>query len=343
MFQFSVNQLTVVLLVVFVQQALSQDDILTSYPILNERVERCKAEMQRGRGKAIIFGRVVLEGDEDPIYVKSQMEILPGGFFADVVKDLERPVGFRMHQYQPYDLELAGREGDLINVGVLQLRKLPQAEQVSLSGEVQLEGSVDASGVKAFLTVANGPVNTPSNGTEPRRKWPQPIEVEVNDQGQIEMNGLSPIRYYFWVEAPGYVKDSQYVTISDSDSYSLGTVNLEKVRKFQLHYLVSPTAEFESVLTQVADLETGTTWKATPDIYGFDLKFGGEQGKVIANASYAPCSLADLGPGSLQEFLDIDHRKAQRSVRNNELKDGHVYLLNQQFWKRYILFRFELK
>ena len=65
----------------------------------------------------IIVGRVVLDGPGDSQDVYAQMLILEGGYFASATKDLVRPVGFHMHGYIPFDLELKGRSGarDAVN------------------------------------------------------------------------------------------------------------------------------------------------------------------------------------------------------------------------------------
>ena len=73
---------------------------------LEAKIDKARREIEkRGRGH-IIVGRVVLDGDGEVRYVKSQMEILPEGYFAGPIKDMERPVGFRKHQYAPYDLQV---------------------------------------------------------------------------------------------------------------------------------------------------------------------------------------------------------------------------------------------
>ncbi|MHC5182778.1 MAG: redoxin domain-containing protein, partial [Planctomycetota bacterium] len=73
---------------------------------LKAHIDRARKRV-KGSGKGhVIVGQVVLDGEGDVREVNAQMEILSGGYFAGPVKDLNRPVGFRMHQYAPYDLKL---------------------------------------------------------------------------------------------------------------------------------------------------------------------------------------------------------------------------------------------
>jgi hypothetical protein len=90
-------------------------------------------------------------------------------------------------------------------------------------------------------------------------------------------------------------------------------------------------------------LAGGDRWKATPDISGWDLTFKQENGKILFEYFYAPCFIADLGNTDMQKFLSIDKATAKEDPRNMEVKDGHVYLLNSQTWKRHILFKIQIQ
>jgi len=55
-----------------------------------------------------------------------------------------------------------------------------------------------------------------------------------------------------------------------------------------------------------------------------------------------PCSIADLGPGKLDDFLEVDAASARFTQLGSIFAHpGHVYLLNQQAIKHWVLFQVE--
>ncbi len=160
----------------------------------------------------VIVGRVVLDGEGDVREVCAQMEILSGGYFAGPVKDLNRPVGFRKHQYAPYDLQLKGNQaGGILDVGTFHMKPLKTEELQDFKAKVVLEDGGDLLQAKVMLSVMNGPVNTPHNGTSPRPFWPQPVTVSAQKDGSIEASGFSPIEYYCIIDAPDYLRQAHPV------------------------------------------------------------------------------------------------------------------------------------
>ena len=73
---------------------------------LEAKIDKATAEVQKRKTGHVIVGRVFLDGRGNVRDVRAQMEILSEGYFAGPTKNLDRPVGFRMHQYAPYDLQL---------------------------------------------------------------------------------------------------------------------------------------------------------------------------------------------------------------------------------------------
>ena len=78
---------------------------------LEAKIAKATAEIQKRKMGHVIVGRVVLDGRGNVRDVCVQMEVLSEGYFAGPTKDLDRPVGFRMHQYAPYDLRRKDRFG----------------------------------------------------------------------------------------------------------------------------------------------------------------------------------------------------------------------------------------
>jgi hypothetical protein len=73
----------------------------------------------------------------------------------------------------------------------------------------------------------------------------------------------------------------------------------------------------------------------------FDLEFPQNDGKISFRFGYDG-SIADLGPGKLQDFLGVDPTSAVFTGPWNLLpQSGHVYLLNQIYLKHWVLFQLE--
>jgi hypothetical protein len=270
------------------------------------------------------------------------MEILPDGYFAGETRDLIAPVGFRMHRYAPYDLKLRGMKGSLVDVGTIHMTALKEEQLVALKGKVALEEDGDASQAVLYLSVTHGPINTPHNGTSPRRYWPQPIKVQALENGLIEASGFSPIRYYCRVVAPGYLEKVFPVEFNAGQTLDLGTVTLEIPRQILLSYIVATEPPFDLKNMQTASIPAGTKWKAldNKECYGWDLEFAQEKGSIIMKYFYAPCYLRDLGKGEIADYVNIEKTEVgQNQPQNQKAKNEHVYLLHQEHWKRWVLFK----
>ena len=314
---------------------------------LRDRIDKVKKSSVRSEDNRVIVGKVVVEGADDPTLVKSQMLILKDGFFAGVTKDAFRQVGFRMHGYAPFDLDLVDKkfnvtDGKVIDVGIIQMKRIPKEKLLNVKGAISLQGSGDSKSARIAFSVANGPVNTPSNGTEPRRKYAKSIIVSPSETGVFEHSGFSPIRYYCSITAPGHVQHGFYVDFSNNEDAFLGRIRVEKQRTIQLEYIVSKNRTFDVDTAKETTTSSGQRWKATPDIYGWDLEFTQNRQKIGCTHSYGPCKMADLGEGGLSDFADKNDHVPTRSPRGISLHDGHVYLLLQQHWKRNVLLKVKL-
>lgn len=311
---------------------------------LRAQIEKAQETVKRYGGGHVIVGRVQLDGPGDPRDVNAQMEILEDGYFAGETKDLVRPVGFRMHGYAPLDLELKGRSGEIVDVGTIHMKQLAKAELLALRGRAQLEGQENADGVSVRLSVMNGAVNTPHNGTSPRRHWPALVMAEIAGDGAFVAEGFSPIEYYCTVQAPGFVMKSFPVAFESGKNLDLGTILLERPFEIALTYFVTDKPPFDSSPEQKSVLSGGDRWKATPDIYGWDLEFKQKDGEILFDYSYAPCYLMDLGEGSIHDFVqNASDENPQERPQKMKVQSGHVYLLNQAHWKRWVLFEVKIR
>ena len=247
-----------------------------------------------------------------------------------------------MHRYAPYDIKLKGMEGALVDVGTIHMTLLTEDQLVGLKGTVALEDNGDASVAVVYLSVSNGPVNTPHNGTSPRGYWPKPIEIHVLENGLIEASGFSPINYWCRVTASGYLEKGFPVEFSAGQTFDLGTVTLEKPRQIWLSYIVAAEPPFDLRALETVTIPAGTRWKAldNKECYGWDLEFLQDKGVIMMKAFYAPCYLQDLGKGEIADYVNVDKTKiGQNQPMDQKAKSEHVYLLDQEHWKRWVLFK----
>jgi hypothetical protein len=311
---------------------------------LEAKIAKARERVQKRKMGHVIVGRVVLDGTGDVPDVHAQMDILPEGYFAGPTKDLVRPVGFRMHQYAPYDLQLKGmkkdKKRDLVDVGTIHMKPLSKDKLVDFKAKVALEEGGDLLQASILLSVRNGPVNTPSNGTEGRRYWPEPIKIEVQGNGLAKASGFSPINYWCIVKAPDYLKRSFEIEFKEGQTLDLGTITLEKPKQIKLAYIVSKEPPFDMNDLKTVKIPAGTRWKAVDDIYGWDLEFKQDKGSILMSYSYAPCYLWDLGSGEIEEYTDADKSGlGQKLRRDHPASNKHVYLVHQVTWKRWVLFK----
>ena len=126
----------------------------------------------------------------------------------------------------------------------------------------------------------------------------------------------------------------------------MGTVELEIPKQIHLSYIVAEQPPFDFALLQETTIPAGTKWKVADNnqCYGWDLEFAQDKGDVILKYSYAPCYLRDLGKGEVVDFINVSKSKIrQNEFRGHKAKNGHVYLVDQQAWKRWILFKIAIE
>jgi len=276
--------------------------------------------------------------------VNAQMEVLSGGYFAGEVDNLEQPICFRLHGYAPLDVELKGRSGDIVDLGTLHMSPMPAAKLANLMGRLALDGQESASKASIRLSIEYGPINTPNLSISSRKHWAQPIRAKIGEDGRISASGFSPLPYKCTVEVPGYVMKTFIVSFKEGETYDLGTVSLEKPKPIELTYIVAEKPPFDATKKKNTIIVGGDKWKATPDIYGWDLEFIQDQGEIFCNYTYGPCHFKDLGSGDMIDYLDstIDTDLKDGPIKE-KVQSGHVYLVDQRFWKRWILVRVSLK
>ncbi|QDV83183.1 LamG-like jellyroll fold domain-containing protein [Planctomycetes bacterium TBK1r] len=316
------------------------------------RMKRAVAERDRyreaNRDAHLIVGRVQLQGNDDPESVRSQMIIVQEGFFVDVIRDLKMPIGFRHADYKPLDFTLpeaaVPEENGIIDVGIVKMSKASLADKGRITGKLMLEATDDAGAARVSVTLSTPRANTPSNGTEGVGRKHRSMTLKVGRDGTVQSEPVSEGDYYIGLSADGHVSTSRRVTVNAGEDTDFGHVGLELPRKIKITYRVLETGDsnFAESPEMVKAFPAGHRWKATPDIYGWDLEFEQSGGKIAFSYSYGPCQIKDLGPGTLDDHLDALPEAATDSPRGMEVTSGHVYLLNQKHWKHAVLFRAEI-
>ena len=199
--------------------------------VLKTRLEKCIKEIKDYGYGQIIIGKVVVDEPGAPEFVTAQMNIEKDGAFVDVVKNLKTPICFRMHQFKPVDVSLDGMSGEIIDLGEIKIDKLPENQLVPLKAQLVFAEDISPEAVadaKVTLGISRDKVNTPSNGSEGRSRWPEPVTIKVEESGSMNMDGFSPARYYLKVEVPGYETFIRSVDFDKRSGADLGKIKLKK-------------------------------------------------------------------------------------------------------------------
>jgi hypothetical protein len=314
------------------------------------RLEQARREVETYNRGHIVFGRIVLGGSKgaktpDARAVTSQMIILDEGYFVDAVGAADKPIGFRLHGYEPVDVVPQG-PGPVEDLGIIRIEPLPAGRVASVKGRFQIEphtGAPRPDQINVSWQILNGPVNTPHNGTEGSNQFTQsPIKCKVAPDGTFSVSGMSPAKYYMSIAAPNCANQSQYCEFTEGESKQLDPITVEFNRSMNVEYVVSPDADFSKAKAANKKLRTNDRWNVNNDTAtnSCDLTIGQKDGRLLLNWSHGPCFITDLGPGTLAERLAAGPADSAGSQAQGVLvDDGHVYLVHQKALKRWFLFR----
>lgn len=188
------------------------------------RAQKIVAQFKKG---SVAVGQIVVEdGKTEPEEVLAQMPILPEGYFAGEVGDLQKPIAFRSHGYENLDVPLEGKKGDLVYVGKAVLKPLKKDEEATLKGIIALDAVKTAESATLTLTMNVGPVNTPHGGFSPRTHWPKGFTVPVSKTGEFSISGMSPSNYLLAVTADEHVPYSVVLALKAGEVHDAGKVHL---------------------------------------------------------------------------------------------------------------------
>jgi hypothetical protein len=291
-------------------------------------------------GGHVIVGRVLGEEWDDPSRVVAQMRIHGEGYFVSSVGASGRPIGFRKQGYLPAEITPTGQPGSVEYVGEVRLGPLPEAMGSEVRGKIVLDGESPATTARAWLSMMVDPINTPSGGSGIYTS--DTVNVAVSGSGEFSASGLSPGRYSLQVVAPGHVFQHRFVTLEPGETHGAGTVALERARQITISYRVAPSPPFSQARLERQTAHGGGQFRANPQDPRIDLMFPQNHGEIRCQGMYMS-SIADLGPGKFDDFLEIDPKSARfiDSPSSIMAQPGHVYLLDQKSLKHWVLFELQ--
>ena len=290
----------------------------------------------------VIVGRVICEEGDDPTRVLAQMPIQSEGYFAGQVADSHRPVGFRRAGYFPIQIIPSGEPGSVEYVGEVRLKRMPETMASAVRGKIVLEGEVQPTPVKARLSLLV-PFNLPSyGGNQGYRDYDN---ATVSRSVEFSASGLSPTDYSVYISAPGYVGQNRTFRLNPGETHEEGTIALERARQVTISYRVATRPPFTKASPERQTVLGGdrfrANWQDSPEYY-HDLEFPQNNGKISFRVVYGNGSIADLGPGKVEDFLVVDPTSAKFTDPQNVVpQSGRVYLLNPRWWNHWVLFQLE--
>jgi hypothetical protein len=208
---------------------------------------------------------------------------------------------------------------------------MPETMVSAVRGKIVLEGEVQPTPVTARLSLLV-PFNFPSYGGN--QNYRDYDNATVSRSVEFSASGLSPTDYSVYISAPGYVGQERTFRLNPGENHGEGTVTLERSRIITVSYRVATRPPFTKASPERQTVFGGgrfrANWQDSPEYY-HDLEFPQNNGKISFWAGYGPCSIADLGPGKVEDFLVVDPTSAKfTDPRNVVPQSGHVYLLNHQ-------------
>jgi hypothetical protein len=163
---------------------------------------------------------------------------------------------------------------------------------------------------------------------------------------EFSASGLSPTVYSVSISAPGHVGQQRTFRLNPGETHEEGTITLERARQIAISYRVATRPPFTKARAERQTVFGGdrfrANWQDSPEHY-HDLEFLQNDGKISFRVVYGNDSIADLGPGKVEDFLGVDPTSAKFSdPRNVVPQSGHVYLLDRQkSRKHWVLFRLD--
>jgi hypothetical protein len=294
------------------------------------------------QSSTVIVGRIALPeiSPKQSPRIAAQMRFFSENYFSAHVQ-VGRPVGFRLHGFQPLDYVPKGSEGEVEFVGDLKMIKTRANQQSTVSGKLisgDGKGRLPSDVKVGVYTVADN-INW-SNNSGGDQGGGDGITLTGDDvsSASFRIKGLSPITYGFFASCRGYSSVRRTLRIEPSKNLDLGGIRLFQSRIFTVDAItcLGNQIQDQSVETSVMHFSQ-PFWPLNGFIPGRSTKFGlsqhGSNATLIFN--YGSPRIVSLGDGSPDDFkkLSLERIKgliSPRTVRELQLVENRVYVFHDR-------------
>lgn len=313
---------------------------------LKERRELAE-RFRREREWAYVFGRIVLEGPDNPRLVDGQMEIHRSGWFLGSVGRRDEPIEFRMAGYQTAKVVHGGAPATIVNVGEVILSPYLFDELATVRAELLFESAVKSKDVTVRVLIQHPPTNSASGGTDGFLARPRVENVAVRNR-RIQKTGLSPLPHVIHIEAPGHLPLRREFDLSAGGTTDLGVLRIAASPQLSVELATADGPDFSQSEPRTLALAINEFFDTRPG--GRDWVESGrlrfledrqDKRTFRIHCGLGGLQVTDLGKGTLGDFLGpVKHEKQPRKERG-VAREGHVYLLSHSNtrWPQWTLLR----
>jgi thiol-disulfide isomerase/thioredoxin len=188
-----------------------------------------------GQGTYAVGRLVVADGKFSPPDVMFQVPLTAEGYFATEIGDPSGSLAFRAPGYNNLDVPLTAADADeeasdgqapAIVLGDVTMQPLGADQAATLHGRVAPDDAEKAKSAEVTLSLGMGPSNTPHGGYSPRKGWPEPMTVEVNEDGTFDVSGLNPSEYSVSITADDHAALRKSITLEPGEKHDAGELTL---------------------------------------------------------------------------------------------------------------------
>jgi hypothetical protein len=287
-----------------------------------------RAKNPEDRQAVLLVGQVRADGLPNHLLpeILSQGLIWPEGCFSILARE-GRPVGFRLHGYEPLDYVPKGSEGLIEYVEMLTLQR-PRLQRLgAIEGQVIFEGGRIPSNAVVELHACIDKVSSHDNSGKFDVRWGRRFPVSIRADGRFQVNGISSIRHEFWITAPGFKQEDRIFHLAPSEKKSLPPIFVQRDKEAAVSTLTSQAGGFlksreQSFVPWPTDQGPFRhfdvpSWEGI-GIIGVGLWLGLGYNKPVAY----------LGTRELKDYRDIDIEDFEPPGRYRlQLREGAVYLV----------------
>ncbi|EMI56886.1 WD40 repeat domain-containing serine/threonine protein kinase [Rhodopirellula sallentina] len=279
--------------------------------VFRERVEACRKEFP---GYPVIYGTVRVEGNTSPTDIAAQMSIEDDGTFACSVADLDDPIGFRKHGYDPIDLIPSDFGSEIVAVGEVLMTPVESSESAAVIGQV----SSGISGIRSLsIHCTLGPINSPRGRTDPNSHQPRAIRIKTDDHGKFQIEDLSPASHLVSISGVRYRPKYLPLHLKPGQTIDLGEITLDRPKSVVLEYTFLQNGRVDRETIQRRPVTLGETWRPLPNEQGWEIGFGQHNEAVMLSTNYP--RIIELGQTSLENAWvktrnDAGHRKTMTLI-----------------------------